>query len=265
MNIHSESIFHYTDFDTLKAILTDGCFRPSYCTESLISNKEYYVPMVSFCDIPLTQTVQLADSKNGFYGNCAIGMTKVWALSNGLNPVLYIHKESLLSKRIVVSNIFKSIGDKEKNKQTQKTSTDISLSLFFKNHYQFYKNFEGKVVFGKPPKTIENYIFYKEREWRYVPNIKSLHATTHPPIIFDLDIKEKMGKKPHFEAISTYSPKFRLSDISYLIVEDKIQKLALLNWIIEENPLSFTPKTKDWAQSFLFSNIFTFQQIRTDF
>lgn len=199
MNIHSESIFHYTNFNTLKAILNDGCFRPSYCKEYLINEKkEYYVPMVSFCDIPLSQIPQLSNSMEGLYGRCAIGMNKNWSLKNGLNPVLYIHPTSLASHRIIFSQFTEPTISERESVSSKRTLESETLSKLLKNNFQFNKNFEGKVTFGNPPKTIKKYIFYKEREWRYVPNIKKEDEKRFPPIIFDIEVKKQFWWKTTF-------------------------------------------------------------------
>lgn len=45
-------IFHYADnFEIFQKILKNG-FAPSYCSEN-INKIEYFIPMVSFCNIPL--------------------------------------------------------------------------------------------------------------------------------------------------------------------------------------------------------------------
>ena len=48
------------------------------------------IPVVCFCDIPLSRI----SDHIGFYGNFGIGLTKEWAMSNGLNPLLYVSSTS---------------------------------------------------------------------------------------------------------------------------------------------------------------------------
>src|SRR5659263_94182 len=78
-------IFHYTsNFDVLLKILKNG-FEPSYCAER-INDVEYYIPMISFCNIPL-RDVDLYMR----YGKYGIGMSLEWAEENSISPVVYIH------------------------------------------------------------------------------------------------------------------------------------------------------------------------------
>ena len=52
--------------------------------------------MVCFCDIPLSQIRGHKDT----YGSFAIGLSKEWASSNRINPVLYVYPNSAISLHI---------------------------------------------------------------------------------------------------------------------------------------------------------------------
>jgi len=99
MAISTNSVIHYTrNFENIKGILSRQGFKLKYCIENMdlvtIPNNSYAVNMVSFCDIPLSEIKNHIDS----YGSYGIGLTKNWAKAMGLNPVLYIEKESYLAK-----------------------------------------------------------------------------------------------------------------------------------------------------------------------
>lgn len=97
--IRTSSIFHYTDYNILKQIIKTGLF-PNYCAEDIrvekngkVKGELIGVPMVSFCDIPLSRIDEFADR----YGTCAIGLYKAWADNKAINPVFYAKDPSTLN------------------------------------------------------------------------------------------------------------------------------------------------------------------------
>ena len=105
MRPKSHTLFHFTSqLAVLKSILKEG-FWPKYCLEDVVwvaqEQLEYVAfPMVCFCDIPLARIDEHVD----FYGGFGVGLTKDWALRNGMNPVLYIAGENELSRQICSLN-----------------------------------------------------------------------------------------------------------------------------------------------------------------
>ena len=98
MPLSSNTIIHFTKTsEALKGILQTN-FKIKYCQENIKLQEElhYAAPMVSFCDIPLSQI----KDHIGKYGAYGIGLTKEWAQKNKLNPVLYIQSDSFLSESI---------------------------------------------------------------------------------------------------------------------------------------------------------------------
>src|ERR1700744_314447 len=99
MAISTNSIIHYTDsYEALTGILGEG-FRVKYCLEKLRLGKgmsRAAHPMVSFCDIPLSDSTQHFSA----YGKYGIGLSKAWAIDKGVNPVIYIDDNSLFAKSV---------------------------------------------------------------------------------------------------------------------------------------------------------------------
>lgn len=118
MNPHSSSLFHFTkEENTFKSILENG-LRYSFAYESFPesivnnlfchglfpildereTNKEmgYAIPMISFCDIPLTRV----ECHSKRYGKFALGISKDYlceVYSDFINPVLYADSTSVIS------------------------------------------------------------------------------------------------------------------------------------------------------------------------
>ena len=98
MKPRSHTLFHFTkSLDTLQGILKNG-FWPRYSLEDFnwYSQAIDFIsyPMVCFCDIPLTR---IGDHV-GFYGEYGLGLTKKWAITNGLNPLFYLSQPTSTKK-----------------------------------------------------------------------------------------------------------------------------------------------------------------------
>lgn len=162
MALSASSLFHFTsDKASLFGILEQN-FKVYACKESIVFGKgvnEIRVPMVSFCDIPLSQ-IKDHISKYGKYG---IGLTKEWGIRNGLNPVLYLSKGSNVSLSYLRALSHFVQGDVN---NTPELTGEQKLLL---DVVRYIKNYEGRLE--RKGSTIESYRYSDEREWRYAPPI----------------------------------------------------------------------------------------------
>jgi Putative abortive phage resistance protein AbiGi, antitoxin len=163
MSVSTNQLFHFTDKDSLINILTNN-FIPHYSLERLFSGKlELAIPMVSFCDIPLTQTAEHISE----YGDYAIGLSKEWGIKNKLNPVFYYCDNSILNNSIEYSlnDIFIYA-----NKNGGLQAHELYKVKTFLNYWYYSKPYEGSNwdKIEKEFKTNKR-ILYNEREWRYIP------------------------------------------------------------------------------------------------
>ncbi|PWJ33125.1 abortive infection system antitoxin AbiGi family protein [Sediminitomix flava] len=186
-------IFHYSNkFEVILKILNNG-FAPSYCEENFLG-QEFYIPMVSFCNIPL-RDVDLFMR----YGKHGIGMSLEWALKNSITPVVYVHDNTPFERQTYYQN-----------------EIETPMISYFKNWKTTYKKKE--------------IITYQEREWRYIPNISD---SKHKRIISRSDVEfqslkdKSYGEKPHL-------PQFALtiddiSDLRYIMIKKEHQRNKVLN------------------------------------
>ena len=256
MAISTNSVIHYTEkIDNLKSILNCEGFRLKYCTEELEINLEVpissAIPMISFCDIPLSEVKNHIDS----YGSYGIGLSKNWAKKNGLNPVLYLEKDSKISEHIKnqVERILKGLEKVDKGKKL--SQADIQLQDDLITYVSYCKNYEGKLIRGKV--NSEAYRFYDEREWRYVGIAE--HISPAPQIINGYTYRE--DKEKYNSAIKECYIKFSTMDISYIIIdsENEIPEiLTLLNKVFED-------KCTAKELKILSTKILTKNQIYNDF
>src|ERR1044072_4036723 len=100
ISLSSNTLFHFTNnAENLMSILSSG-FKPRFCLEQfgtmdlfltesekeIVTNKELNeeaIPISCFCDLPMSHI----SSHLEFYGAYGIGLTKDWAIKNGLTPI----------------------------------------------------------------------------------------------------------------------------------------------------------------------------------
>jgi len=251
MAVSSNTLFHFTDsIENLKGILNEG-FRVNYCRETFSLNSNFpkvsnfwkvYVPMVSFCDIPLSE---IRPHVEKYKAVCGIGLSKEWGLRQGLNPVLYTQKDSLLTEHII-DFYFHNF---------EQFSTDFGNASSSEMYRKFWyilchtKNYKG-VIRHNGIET-EN-LPYNEKEWRYVPtDAQLLNAGINHDLILPTPAETEMRRKVR-EIKLTFEPE----DIKYILLADK--RMAKEMFVFLHN--KFGSKAHR-----LMANIFTLKQIYNDY
>ncbi|HYX72870.1 MAG TPA: abortive infection system antitoxin AbiGi family protein [Nitrososphaera sp.] len=214
MAVSASTLFHFTgNLENLINILANE-FHPRFCLEEFkdvfagknppIETLELAVPMVCFCDLPLSQT----EAHLSVYGDYGIGMTKSWGQRNGITPVLYVHRESLL-----ISKFGQLLGQVSKENPRSDFRGELSNHLY--DLACFIKPYEGNI--WRRGEQRNDIRFYDEREWRYVPVLPDddPYRKGMPKSDFLNDrIREAANNK--LTEISRIS--FEPNDIKYLIV-----------------------------------------------
>ena len=252
MSLYPDILFHFTEKKWLYEILRTT-FKVSYAREKIIGpehDREFAVPMVSFCDLKLSELKGFVDK----YGRFGIGLTKKWANRNKLNPVLYVNRNCELMDNLIVGvngvyEHLKLINNSDDFDNLSKSYHNIM------NTYRYIKNYDGELI--RRGKSInKNYRFADEREWRYVPRLDTQGVLPFIPIK-DIDTKEK--KEIHNEKIDHIRLHFKPSDIKYLIVESD-KDIADLIQHLDSVKSKFDEKTR----RILTSRILTVKQIKKD-
>jgi hypothetical protein len=247
-----DSLFHFTpSLNNLLGIL-DSTFYPRYCYEEfeLIDNDrqpfiEDAVPMVCFCDIPLSQLMNHIK----IYGKYGLGLTKAWGIKKGLNPVIYFNKNSHMANRFsVVTNdlIWK---------------TDLIAQAFYETML-YLKPYEGPLYRGG--RCIkENIRFYDEHEWRYMPDRNIMNTNN-----IELSIQANIYRQPEKLAdanrkLETDNTRlsFKADDIKYIIIDKERQINEMINGLRTIKGRRYDSDTIDR----LTSRIITVKQIENDF
>ena len=255
MAISSNTLIHFTnDKEKLKSIFLDN-FRVGYCKEAPIIGgfgTACYVPMVSFCDIPLSQ-IKDHISKYGDYG---IGMTREWGIRKKLNPVLYLEPNSLLSESYrLASNYFLAKAQEEKDVVAR--SDDYFRAVVALGEMLSYtKNYQGILV-RRGGTATNNYRFSDEREWRYV--LPSQCGIT--PIMSEEHFASDSGRTRAQKLTDEVRLEFEPNDIRYVIIKHDSEIHEFVDHLRTAKENKYSKGDIDR----LTTRILTTEQIRQDF
>lgn len=244
-------LFHFTSRVGLHGILKEG-FRVSYAREKIVGaskSKEFAVPMVSFCDLRLSE-LPFHMSK---YGRFGIGMKKVWAQASGLNPVAYASKDSEFTNSLFegVESYFAQlddIGDWNKLLKAQASYMKILNAL------RYIKNYEGEL--RRKGRIIPNYRYADEREWRHVLPLATKNIL---PFVAKENILTSEHKASFNEQLTAFKLGFHASDIKYIIVPSERNVRPLWSHIE-----GLSSRFDSSARQHLQARIITAEQVRAD-
>ena len=297
-NSHTSTLFHYTkSVNTLLTILKEG-LRFTYCLEEypLVPDRTVGVPMISFCDIPISDSVEHAQK----YGAYAIGLTKESLLENehicnlispvhyyiSPNPIKPVFQELDDIRRMQkkLSENYTSAAIKEQIKAMDGgnyTCIDgipnevVLEGLRCKKHIQ--QNLEATCFAigllkphtsyrkGKNEEESVRQVNYDECEWRIIaPEIWDMDKGTEQRWLWSKEEYETWRGKGEKPFMGDAKVIFSVDCISCIIVETEqeisafIQRMEELDTICEET-LSQEQK------NLLFSKVISFERIKKDF
>ncbi len=238
MGVSTKSVFHFLPQKSiLNSILKDGGFKMKYCSEEIhlsYGKFEGAVPMVSFCDIPFSKSEKHLKSY-GFYG---LGLSKNWAIENKLNPVLYLEKDSslcqMLEPLLVTTLNEDEHGGIDKRYLMEDTGDGkIKITDIFTGERKlriesaiallsFSKNRSGRLE-RTNKKTIEDYNFYAEREFRYVPTESTFNdkGIAYQAFLNPTEYNEYKEQPIEDRFIKNMLLVFNSKDLDYIIVKDE--------------------------------------------
>ena len=251
-SLHPNILFHFTSKESLFEILR-ATFKVSYAREKIIgpnNRREFGVPMVSFCDLKLSELKKMISDD---YGKFGIGLSKEWANRNGLSPVMYISRHCSLTDSLIngVDGIYRHLNELTNLREI----TALGQSyLNIMDIYRYIKYYDGELERANQPLN-PNYRFADDREWRYVPNINSEIR----PFVPITTIRTKAQKQELNATIDHLRLSFEPEDIKYLIVERDEQRIELIEHLDQvKHRFDYVTKRR------LASRILTIDQIKND-
>lgn len=258
-SLHPTTLFHFTkNEEAFYSILTELYFKPFLARERIVGVKgrrDFAVPMVSFCDIKLSQ-IQDHSSK---YGGFGFGLTKEWAEKNDLHPVLYMNQGSELFSKY--NKRIRKLKDALIPLWSRRYTLDNKERKHFENLKEEYadlynllrymKNYKGKLERSNK-KPIENYIYADEKEWRYVPHpfIGDLWPSLSLEKVVEPEEKANLSRK-----FSEFGINFCFDDIKYILIPDDSHISRLITCLMS---------TENYKPSII-SKILTMDKVKQDF
>lgn len=249
--ISSNTLFHFTNSKNSLISILERTFIPNFCLEDWSSFEKdviessgdtlfhMAIPIVSFCDIPLSQTTNHMET----YGKYAIGLKKEWGIRNGISPVLYMHHDSP-----VVDSLTNLIDI-----ELDQDDLNYDYSTHIGRLFTLCKPYEGTFKHHDYPE--KNVRFYDEREWRYVAVEENGDIST---------IQKSQYDKKVTNGDSLEHPNIRISfepkDISYIIVEHESEIHEMI-----ESIKDIKEKYDQLDIELLITRIISSERIETDF
>lgn len=252
MAVSANTLFHFTKLESLKGILKSRSLWPQYSKEHLfrVFPKESayrisHVPMISFCDLRLTQ---LSNSQTSIhttdFGKYGIGFYKKWGFKNGISPVSYVHDKSK------ASNVIYELSLQLRGRRYAKLKQVVpELIQFVKPYQSFYQ--KGKKV-SLPRRH------YDEREWRFVPNDKKFRVFPNDAS-YNSEI-EQLNKQLKNSYALSYDP----DDIKFIVVHEDKDKNEVTDTI---KAVIFRQDSKgnEQAQTELITKIISLEELNEDY
>ncbi len=286
-SLRTSSLFHYPkELDTLKKILAQG-FKPNYCKETfnILDSPDMIVgiPMVSFCDIPLTRTTNF----RGRYKEYVIGLSKDWGLKNRINPVFYAtpnsfvlnslreieeirkQKEAIFNERMNTSG-YQLTTNKENYTAIPLKQNDpdcgIILNSFMDNVHLFQVR---STLFGftKPyigKRGDEDQNNYEENEWRFVLGESALTQIKWLWGVESYSNWREGQENPKPESIFP-SLTFDIMDVNFIILSNDNEIQDMIEYIDGLDECGGNKIPNKSQKSILTSKIISMDRIDKDF
>jgi len=243
----SDKLIHFVEKEEYLIQILNHNFYPRLCREDLIKplfKSDVHVPMKCFCDIPLESLEEHMKT----YGQYGVGFKKSWGERIGLTPVIYYNDKSpyIDNVKAIYNDYIRRLKDSHRNSdrldEDIKNPSISEMLRILKSSFTMYKPIKGK--YTRRPEYGNYYLFYEEREWRYL-----LSATEYTAYLQgdNLDKEtidfyngvEKNGKWKKGK-LEEYQIDFTYDDIDFIIVPPDCDK----NNIIESITVSQNNKIK---------------------
>jgi hypothetical protein len=299
--INASSLCHFTGrFDVLQKIIRNG-IRFSFAFEKLsptiIANFEYpsnpqfvshiyenagvAIPMVSFCDIPITRVTEHISK----YGQYMIGLNKKIILdlyNEIINPVFYIYSDNLHQVIDDISNVYAEATNlqmqeainkgKRINVFTQEDVEEIVKEVIEKFPYTKRKISSQFIVgLSKPCYSKDGAVcYYDEREWRaFWLDRMSVETNWKWGITYENYVSNKSYWNKELESDEanyiTIPEGILRYGITHIVVKNDNQIPRMIDFIMNSQTLFGQTNVSKSERLILVSKITSFERVALDY
>lgn len=246
-NPKSKTLFHFTKkSDNFYSILENG-LKLSYCEERYNDKFHYALPMICFCDMPLSMIGEHVEK----YGSFGLGFDKHQMIKTYwkyLNPVNYIFSKDLL--RAIEDNV------ETLRKKLNENSDDLN---------NIYKTTTKQLGFIKPYLESKNKTpFYNESEWRIIiPDRTKIEGFEPIEWIWDDEEFKKLDKSNVMQThlpIYTFSP----NEVKFILVDKSIKRCVITDKILNMKTFG-GKKIEDYQRYELLTKVVFLDEIKENF
>lgn len=285
-NSHASSLFHYTkSLDAILGILGNG-FRFGYCVENFFDEMYACIPMISFCDIPIRQSIEHSTK----YGMYAIGIAKDYLLENfseDIAPVNYcLSVDSVKAAQIVFNQA------KKHEREIQRLLNDEKSQLVYDEDGKCHREREldmregNKAIFSLFGNEFLSYaasrslglmkmyesvydgkmqVNYDECEWRMVyPEYKEIDNGQYCEWYWGKTEAECKEWKKDRKILNANNLLFGVENISFIIVPSNSDIPAIIKQISGIDNICGRA-VSEGDKALLYSKVISFEQIAKDF
>ena len=248
-NPKSRTLFHFTkEAANFYSILENG-LKFAYCEERYNNVFHYALPMICFCDMPLSMIGEHVEN----YGAFGIGLKKrrmintYWKI---LNPVNYIFSKNLLDGAEKFLELAKSQG---------KEHDDNSLQL--------YRYATKQLAYMKPYYSpVDKRILYNESEWRFViPDKTKIEG--FESINWFWEESEYTKFKAEHSILNTNLPflNFTPDDVQFILVDDIRKRDVIIDRILNMKTFGGNTNIQDFQRKELLTKIIFLDEIKANY
>lgn len=264
----ANSLFNFMkEYQYLSQALKDQRLSPRYCKENIeyLGLKEFKnicVLQKCFCDIPLHKITEKGpvSKKDGsseeelshtdFYGEFGIAFSKDWCLEHNFQPVHYVNDNSYDMGKFKAILYEEIQSDEDNDLVDDEVICRLGYLKPLWGTMSRYDEEYGEIDYNKN--------FHDENEWRFIPDENVVEKHQMQVIIANPYLMEDaMNINSVISEFEDICIKFKYSDIKYLIVPSKYDRINLINDIhkLEIN---------DMEEMILISKIILLDDIKED-